>query len=129
MSSNRYLELADWIVADAAQSAREDCEWEKDLDASALRAGEIRITSTKGYLNAHGAGIRQVPVVVPDEEDETTRTKSVPKVTPKEAVPAIASKTAKARDIYLAQQGQGEFGVEMKSLTKPLLANDGLVSP
>jgi hypothetical protein len=129
--NNRYLELADWVLDDAAQSAREDCEWEKDWDASSLKAGEIRITSTGGQLDAQGAGIKKGPVVVSedDESDETVMIKPLPQLTPSDAIPAIASKTAKAHDIYVAQQGQGVFGVEMRSLTKPLLPNDRLVSP
>ncbi|GKY91247.1 hypothetical protein MPSEU_000098000 [Mayamaea pseudoterrestris] len=126
-----YLELADWVLEDASQSAREDCEWEKDLDTNSLKAGEIRITSSKGYLNAKGAGIRNGPIFVPEDDvpdDLESHKVALPQITPPDSIPAIASKTTKAHDIYLAQQGQGEFGVEMKLLTKPLLPNDGLVA-
>lgn len=122
--------MADWVLADATQSAREDFEWEKDLDTGAIRAGEIRFTSNNGCLNAQGAGIRNQSVIVPDDdEDSDANINPFPPITSKEEIPAIASKTAKARDIYNAQQGQGEFGFEMKALTKPLLLDDGLVSP
>jgi hypothetical protein len=71
-------------------------------------------------LNAQGAGIAKKPPVLVQEEEGNPLIKPLPQVTPQKDVPAIASKTTKARDIYIAQQGQGEFGVEMKSLTRPL---------
>jgi hypothetical protein len=70
------------------------------------------------------------PVVVPEDEDDSKTDKTPAQVTPSEAIPEIASKTTKARDIYNAHQGLGDFGVEMKSLTRPLLPKEGnVVSP
>ena len=37
-----YLELADWVLEDAMQAAKEDREWEK-TEQDDLKAGEIRI--------------------------------------------------------------------------------------
>lgn len=130
--AHSYLELADWILADAVESAREDGAWEMELDTGTLKGGEIRIIATRGSLCTRGAGfVRNVPVVVAEDDDdrEATRPKATPLVTSREAIPTIASKTVKAIDIYNAQQGQGEFGVEMKSLTRPLLRDDGLIPP
>jgi hypothetical protein len=61
------LELADWILKDAIRSAKEDHEWEREMDDSTvLRSGQIRITmdNKRGCLYTQGAGInkREVPL-------------------------------------------------------------------
>lgn len=58
----RYLELADWILKDAIRSAKEDHEWEREMDDSTvLRSGQIRITmdNKRGCLYTQGAGINK----------------------------------------------------------------------
>jgi hypothetical protein len=59
---DRYLELADWILQDAIRSAKEDHEWEREMDDSTvLRSGQIRITmdNKRGCLYTQGAGINK----------------------------------------------------------------------
>jgi hypothetical protein len=137
------LELADWVLRDAIRSAKEDGEWEREMDHFSLRSGEIRITPkmSKGIpigFDTKGAGIQpaaQSPTkqvkqtlanaltsVVPhhkqQQEDESKRhhKSQPPKVTSYKAVPAIASKTVQAHDIYLAVPQHNNFGVELQPL-------------
>ena len=74
LDTNSYLELSDWDLPSALQSAKEDVEWEQEdgttLDPEqrqqqqqqpgTLKSGEIRITSAPSGagLQALGAGIR-----------------------------------------------------------------------
>lgn len=108
----RYLELSDWNLKEGIRSAKEDNEWERELgDADALHSGQIRIKVKGGRLQASGAGLTpQKPKhSTPDgstHEDETDRPAIVtPKrephrITTKEAIPDIATKTVKAHDLY-----------------------------
>ena len=100
----RYLELADWVLADAIRSAREDGEWdEMDVPETTLRSGEIRIclasSSSGRILQTKGAGIVSSRPIQAN------------------AVPAIATKTLKAQDVYQAGVQQNTCGVELKSFT------------
>mmetsp|Transcript_17301 Transcript_17301/g.37773 ORF Transcript_17301/g.37773 Transcript_17301/m.37773 type:complete len:451 (+) Transcript_17301:159-1511(+) len=114
-----YLELADWNLKDAKQSAQEDLEWERefaDADATAsLKAGEIRITTNtkkKGLvLSLQGAGIGG-------------KTKKTPAatVTPEKKpivyarLPEIATKSVQAKDVYHASPQHDNYGVELKDI-------------
>lgn len=94
------------------RSARDDGEWEREMDnaGSSLKSGEIRITMNqpaKGApvrIQARGAGIPK-------------KSNGRPKATPIDAVPAIATKTVKAQDVYQAGAQQNNVGVELKSLS------------
>ena len=91
-------------MKDAVRSAKEDRELEKEMDSCSLKSGEIRITmNMKGGVpvsyTAQGAGIRKKNQVDAEKVDEETRKRSV-KVTPAKEVPAIASKSVKAEDVY-----------------------------
>lgn len=96
----RYLELADWVLKDAIRSAKEDREWEKDIDSCSLKSGEIRITmNMKGGVpvgySAKGAGIQSK-----ESKDLQEKKKKSVKLTPTTDIPAIATKTARAEDVY-----------------------------
>jgi hypothetical protein len=118
--NNRYLELADWILKDAVRSAREDNEWEQDIDANELKSGEIRFTMNKMGLHAAGAGIRKHGSGVEPEgtkaKDEKTTVVEKPKVIAYEGIPAIATKTVKAQDVYKAAQQHDNVGLELQPL-------------
>ena len=120
----RYLELADWNLKHALRSAKEDNDWEREMDDNSLKSGEIRIKVTSaGYFNARGAGI------TPTARDATSPSSSSPPTTPakkrtpvkpisKAAIPAIASKTVKAEDVVNAAAQHDNFGVELSTLSK-----------
>jgi hypothetical protein len=115
-NNNRYLELDDWILKDAVRSAREDNEWEQDIDANELKSGEIRFTMNKMGLHAAGAGIRKNGGVEPKEfkaKDEKMTVVEKPKVIAYEGIPAIATKTVKAQDVYKAAQQHDNVGLEL----------------
>lgn len=92
------------MLADAIRSAREDGEWdEMDVLETSLRSGEIRIclasSSSGRILQTKGAGIVSSRPIQAN------------------AVPAIATKTLKAQDVYQAGVQQNTCGVELKSFT------------
>jgi hypothetical protein len=104
---HRYLELDDWVLKDAVRSAREDNEWEQDIDANTLKSGEIRFTMNKMGLHAAGAGIRK------NVEPEEPKDEKKPKVIAYEGIPAIATKTLKAQDVYKAAHQHDNAGLEL----------------
>jgi hypothetical protein len=128
---NSYLELADWVLQDAIKSAREDGEWERDMNV--LKSGEIRITLERGVAPKwQGAGIQPKKTTPPpvlstvqsgeeetnkDEADETALPCKKKQPLPKKHVPAIATKTVKAQDVYQAVPQHDAFGVELQSLS------------
>jgi len=125
----RYLELADWNLKEALKSAKEDNEWEREMDGSTLKSGEIRITMNSEGFNARGAGIVRLPSLGVTKEKESGDESSSPPSTPakkrttvkpisKYAIPAIASKTVKAEDVVNAAEQHNNFGVELKSFSK-----------
>lgn len=86
------------------------------MDTCSLRSGEIRIVMSmnKGIptgFATQGAGI-QPTSKKGDKKKKETKTK----VTAYEDIPAIATKTVKAQDIYQAAPQHDNFGVEMKPL-------------
>lgn len=113
-----YLELADWELADAVQSASQDLEWER----TEAQSGNIRITVDKaGRLVATGAGLQKKRTVVQDDDEEDDRAEKVVvrakpvKVTPERELPSIATKSLKAQDAYEAAPQHDNFGVELQS--------------
>jgi len=123
-----YLELADWNLKEALRSAKEDNEWEREMDGGTLKSGEIRITMNAEGFNARGAGITRLPALGATKEKESGDDSSPPsspakKRTPvkpisRSAIPAIASKTVKAEDVVNAADQHNNFGVELKSFSK-----------
>ena len=111
------MELADWVLKDAVRSAKDDGEWEREMDSCSLRSGEIRIVMNmeKGIpmgFATQGAGIQPLSKEGEKKKQETAK----PKVTAYEDIPAIATKTVKAQDIYQAAPQHASFGVELKPL-------------
>lgn len=108
-----YLELADWVLEDALQSAKDDREWEKaELDG--LKAGEIRIRIKHGKVPIgffKGAGIQQKEM-----KEETNPNRK--DVMPTTNVPAIATKSVNPKDIYKASPQHNQFGVELQTFSR-----------
>jgi hypothetical protein len=111
------LELADWILADAIQSAREDNEWEHNAGNNPngnLRAGEIRVMMNVQKhpdgpilkFSAQGAGYS------PKRKQGPSKTTTTPIV----AYDAVAVKTVKQEDIHNVAPQHNSFGVELQSL-------------
>lgn len=105
MRKNRYLELADWELKEALQSAKEDNEWERegldgDDDDSNLKAGQIgiRINFSGGMpsLDMKGTGRS------PNRPNKLGEKESNPKqkVVIHATLPAIATKSVLAEDLY-----------------------------
>lgn len=146
-----YLELADWHLADAMRSAREDNEWEQEMDGGteALRSGQIRITLNGGRLQAAGAGMVQPAtgataattntshLEAPDSPSAgSTRSAVVTpprewkRVTNPEALPDIATKTVKAQDVYQVRVARGgEFAYIERRATLPLVVHTPTHAP
>lgn len=128
LTRRSYLELADWNLKDALRSAKEDNEWEREMDGSALKSGEIRITMNSDGFNARGAGISMMSSSEGTNQNGTCEESSPPstpakKRTPikpisKAAIPAIATKTVKAEDVVKAADQHNNFGVELRSFPK-----------
>ena len=105
----RYLELADWVLKDAVESAKEDHEWESEMDdTGVLRSGQIRITSQQGCLFTQGAGIKSSEGVNDDKKKKKTATPT--------SSSRIATKTVQLEDVYRASTQHESFGVELKPL-------------
>lgn len=103
------------MLKDAIRSAKDDVEWEREMDNYSLRSGEIRITPklSKGVtigFETQGAGIQ--PSITPKKERADRKTQ----VTSYKAVPAIATKTVTAQDVYMAVPQHSNFGVELQPL-------------
>jgi hypothetical protein len=117
--SLRYLELSDWVLGDAARSAREDGEWEREMgDPDALHPGQIRIRVRGGrVVQASGAGLAPAPAPAstpprrgagaraasagePPAPAVVTPKREPPRAVSREQIPDIATKSAKAHDLY-----------------------------
>ena len=115
MHIHRYLELADWVLRDAIESAREDYEWESNLKEGELRSGEIRVMMDveahpdggpgKFNFSAQGAGY--------------SPTRRGPKVTPMKPVDprAVNATSVKLEDIHSAATHHNSVGMEMQSFS------------
>ena len=119
----RYLELADWNLKEALRSAKEDNEWEREMDDNSLKSGEIRITMNSEGFKARGAGIQSPSAKGKDQTASSPPTTPTKKRTPvkpisKAAIPAIATKTVKAEDVVNAAEQHNQFGVELSTLSK-----------
>lgn len=107
--SRSYLELADWDLKDAVRSARDDVEWEQDMDGcNSWRSGEIRITPH--LHNGVPCGFATVGAGLPQARKQEA------KVTPVQDIPSIATKTVRAQDVYLAAPQHSNFGVELQPM-------------
>lgn len=106
----------------ALRSAKEDNEWEREMDDNSLKSGEIRIkVNSAGFFNARGAGI--TPTAQDEASSSSPPTTPAKKRTPvkpisKAAIPAIASKSVKAEDVVNAAEQHDNFGVELSTLSK-----------
>ena len=113
------MELADWVLKDAIQSAREDNEWDKEIKQGQLQPGEIRVMMNvqphpeAGHMlnfSAQGAGYARTR----DEEEEKTEAHAPMKpVDPK----SVSAKAVKVEDLHTAAPTHNSFGVEMQSLS------------
>ena len=104
----RYLELADWELKEALQSAKEDREWERegDEDKDALKSGQISIkVNMKGGravgLRMKGTGHNPKGSQLDDpEQAEPEQPKKKKTIVVHAKLPAIATKSVLAEDVY-----------------------------
>lgn len=105
--AQEYLEVADWDLADAIKSAREDVDWDRDIVASGL-SDSIQITVN----------------LQPPQDDDMNKEAGQPpstKVTDPvkyDDLPAIATKNVRPQDVYNAAPQHQGFGVELQSFEK-----------
>lgn len=109
------MELADWSLSDALQSAREDLEWNSTkatTNDERLKSGQIRMTwkqAATGFLDltARGAGLVRRTVGEEKEDDGG--------VTPV-STKAVAAK--RVQDMHAVADQHNSFGMEMQSISK-----------
>jgi hypothetical protein len=111
-----YLELADWELHDALQSAKEDREWETEEVIDDFKGGQIGVklnfSGGKPFLKLRGIGrgsIKKKDVTPapnkPEESKVPLESTTKPKKTKQKAVihsklPSIATKSVYAEDLY-----------------------------
>lgn len=111
--SGRYLELSDWELKEALQSAKEDREWEKEeSQGNELKAGQIGVQvhfiGGKPMMNLKGIGKstkkvfqQQIKKVSRDSGSEKPKkAESTPKVKIYSVPPPIASKSVSVEDLF-----------------------------
>jgi len=119
-----YLELADWVLKDAVQSARDDSSWETKLPEGQLQPGEIRVMMNvqshpeAGHMlnfSAQGAGYSsRMPNSLAEEEEKTNNEPtSMKPVDPKR----VQTTAVQPEDIHNVSPTHNSFGVEMQSLS------------
>lgn len=99
---NSYLELADWELKEALQSAKEDREWEKEEGTEdGLKSGQIGININfnggKTFLNLKGIGRSPKKS---DKAQESIPSKAKQKVVVHSHPPAIETKSVLAQDLF-----------------------------
>lgn len=108
------MELADWNLKDAIKSAKDDREWDKEIDCqSSHKSGEIRIAVNMregvpvGFATK-GAGIVTTPPKnMPPKE---------PAAPPTLDTPITTTPNMNVQDVFEAMSQHNNFGVEMKAL-------------
>lgn len=135
VEAKAYLELADWELKDALQSAKEDMEWESGVDGdndggngdqiNNLKSGQIGIkvgfNGSIPTFNLTGTGHSPSSKYVAkksnkgyDDKDKIKKEKVVVHTRP----PAIATKSVLAEDLYNAAPQHNSYGFELKPLPK-----------
>lgn len=99
-----YLELADWELKVALQSAKEDKEWESEVSGEdALKPGQIGVCvnfkSGKPNLSLKGTGHSPRRAEL-NATVSASKPKAKQKVIVHTKLPAIATKSAVAEDMY-----------------------------
>lgn len=130
-----YLELADWDLNEALQSAKEDREWEKEEaqtdELKSVQIGvSIRYKGGKPLFDVKGIG-KSTKDTLPKVTNESSSNDEVPeKVGTKQKVkiysapPAIATKSVRAEDLFNAAPQHNNFGFEMKPITKRVTSTE-----
>ena len=133
-----YLELADWDLHDALQSAKEDREWETDDDVNGENVDGDGGSEKKARLKSGQIGIkvgfrRGIPVFKmkgaghskkKGEEEEDSSDSSSNESNKKEKIviykqaPAIETKSVLAEDLYNAAPQHEVYGFELKPIPK-----------
>jgi LysM repeat protein len=134
-----YLELADWELKDALQSAKEDQEWENSAEGYDNEDGEYKVNNLKsgqigirvGFngsiptFNLTGTGhilsksfISKKKESLDDDEGNSSTTKKKEKVVVHTRPPSIATKSVLAEDLYNAAPQHNSYGLELKPLPK-----------
>lgn len=106
--NHSYLELADWELKDAIQSAKEDREWEQeDGDGEDhLKSGQIgvRVDFKGGQPRVNLTGTGHSPSRRSVKEKQKEQIKPKPKPVVHSKPPAIATKSVLAEDLYNVSQ-------------------------
>ena len=127
-----YLELADWQLSDALKSAKEDWEWESDVDgeidekeSKSLKSGQIGIkvgfNGKIPTINLRGTGHASRLLMKKSKKAIGDINKIISKneeVEVHSRPPAIASKSVLAEDLYKAAPQHESYGFELQPITK-----------
>jgi len=116
-----YLELSDWDMKDAIQSAREDKEWEREVaDDDELKSGQfgIRVSFHGGRPTLRMKGTGHSPKEKKSKDFPGGNKSKQQKVIIYSKPPAIATKSVLAEDVYNAAAEHSSFGLELKPLPK-----------
>jgi len=135
IEAKAYLELADWELKDALQSAKEDWEWESGGDGDNngddqmknLKPGQIGIKV--GFVgriltfNLTGTGHLSSSKLLMKKSKKRSGDKSESFLTKGQVVvhsrpPAIATKSVLAEDLYNAAPQHDSYGFELKTFPK-----------
>ena len=115
------MEIADWILEDAIESARTDGEWEREVEDDRKKAGDIRISVNVEQgrpvgFRAQGAGVLHA-------YGKMGSMASGVDMTIYEGVPTATSKDLSEHDIYEVRTASS--GIEAFTLfaqSKPIFA-------
>lgn len=105
------MELADWELKEALQSAKEDREWEKEeeVQGEELKSGQIGVRINfqggKPLLNLKGIGQTTKNAITKlkgdvSEEEKSTSSEKKTQVIVYSTPPAIATKSVLAQDLF-----------------------------
>lgn len=130
IEAKAYLELVDWELKDALQSAKEDREWDTEDgndQINSLKSGQIGIrVGFKGSIptfNLTGTGHSISKCLISKKKDsfddvKNSTFKKKEKVVVHTRPPAIATKSVLAEDLYNAAPQHNSYGFELKPLSK-----------
>lgn len=112
---HRYLELADWVLRDAIESAREDYDLESNLKEGELRSGEIRVMMNVEAHPDGGAGMIKFAAQGAGYSPPRRGSKATPikPVDPR----TVNATSVKLENVHSAATHHNSVGMEMQSLS------------
>ena len=123
-----YLELSDWELKGAIQSAKEDVEWEHEMEGadtnqSSLKSGEIRITSSQdGGLQAQGAGIQRSGSTCRSKNTKNNNTPVTP--TAPKTTPTTTTSTVDRLGRFFWKNSSSSSAPGNRIVISPVVSND-----